>query len=359
MKTIKRVQFPFANAMFALVPVPKNNQSVWFFELDKASPLEILILCGFVALIIIGIVVWIKFTNHNQKKLIHQADQSKFHQNCVSLNLTQQEEDALHHISRHLNDRQAEIFESSLLFEQCMHHGINELLEMKSAEPEQVEELFSSIRTKLKYLVIKSGTPLVSTRNIELHQKVLLPDYNQTAEVIAKTEIWFTLGIPKVNTEIFEPSTSLRIVFSRTADALYEAWVPLLQQIQGTLRCGHTMDLRRSQMRKDVRLDIRTGLVLLLREKNKSPVQIQAELIDISGGGLCFDTLEPLPAFDFIAIRSCPAFPSAAGVKITIITFREKGESRTRYHARFLDLKPEAKEKIVAAIFKKLRERIY
>jgi len=178
-------------------------------------------------------------------------------------------------------------------------------------------------------------------------------------------EFHFTLKIDKKEQIPMVPAGApLRMVFARKNDALYGAEVVAISSDPaGYIRCRHTISLKRNQLRRDVRLGVNSAIKLRLY-RPADPSQpfdtgtFPAKLVDISGGGLSFISDKQLAVSDMVYLISAGPQIPAAGILIKILatsTPPSKDQGK-RYHAQFINIGFDKKEKIIRYIFEKMRE---
>jgi len=263
-----------------------------------------------------------------------------------------------------------ELFYSLSLFERGVDAEAAEILasEADEQERESIETLFGLVRKKLHYSAVEQGMPITSTRNISTGQPVWILGPRKTiiAEgmVVRMRELFFAIKLSdgsSLGHSMFDSVVGL--AFTRRADGIYGVEVPFVSFDPGTgiITCRHSLDLKRNQMRTDVRVE--TDFTISIRRL--SPVNdaeadgrpFIVRVIDLSGGGFAFITDQELSINDIIMVSASAARLSMEGLQSKIVALSQHyASSHAMYHGRFLNIEFGKKERIVKYVFMRLRE---
>jgi c-di-GMP-binding flagellar brake protein YcgR len=299
-----------------------------------------------------------------------------FSENCIRCDLTEQETALLQAMVRRQDlPRPPDIFQSVKLFEQCVDEEVRYLVGKGQVSDEKtIQELFSELRMKMGFTHLPPEHPLASSRNISIGQTgSLFTEHNnhplyRKISVMNNTAFFLTL---KFNVEKEEPHHELegqpvRFVFARRNDGLYEVpSVVVKTDDAGVVELRHTIDLKRNQLRKHVRIETNLPLrfkLLKTSDAEKSEVKAgefaEASFSDISGGGLSFIYEHSLRLGDIISLEFDLPGVQCRGItgKIVHMTLRETKESvRFKNHVQFVNIEQHKREKIISYIFEKER----
>jgi c-di-GMP-binding flagellar brake protein YcgR len=122
------------------------------------------------------------------------------------------------------------------------------------------------------------------------------------------------------------------------------------------------LKFKRNQLRQDVRVE--TDLMVNVRlvssskdapaEKNEN---FMAKMTDLSGGGFAFITEQKLSSGDMVVVTTSSSKPVIAGIHAKIIGLSPvKATQKCRYHAQFVNIEFDKKEKIIKYVFTRMRE---
>lgn len=294
-----------------------------------------------------------------QKKLEKLAVNEQFTDNCKRFNLDPNEIQAIKKAVSKLQDINSnDIFEMQNVYEKLIHDEIENAIE-SGIDTTEIELLYSSLRKKLYFIVLPDGVPLTSTRSISLGHTISLIDIKCEAILVENMETYFVLKYPEDISLLIKPNSILRMAFARLNDGLYAADVKILDHSCGRIKCRHTITLKRHQLRKDVRMRMAGKMKLLLRDGENNRISIDGKLLDISAGGFCFESTVSIPVKSKVIIDNCNLPVQLSGVKATIIASSQKEKDDVvinKYHASYIDISFEKKEKIVSCLFIKMRE---
>ena len=296
---------------------------------------------------------------------------ARFLQNCGRFDLDPDERRFMRFLGNQCRPFDVnELFYSLPLFEQAVDAEVAEALATRvdENELESVEMLLGSVRKKLHYGVVEQGMPITSTRNISTGQPVWILGPRKTiiAEgmVVRLHELSFAIKLSNGSStgrSMFD--SVVRLAFTRRADGIYGVDAPFVSfdPGTGTITCRHSLDLKRNQMRTDVRVE--TDFSISIRRL--SPVKDAEEdvkpfvvrVIDLSGGGFAFITDRELSLNDIVMVSASAARLSMEGLQSKIVALSQHyGSSHAMYHGRFLNIEFAKKERIVKYVFMRLRE---
>jgi hypothetical protein len=263
-----------------------------------------------------------------------------------------------------------DLFTTLTVFEQGVDKMVTEALAAHYSEEGllALEELLQSLRKKMHYGILEEGQPMLSTRNLSPGQIVWMLGPNTTvlgeASIALVREFFFTVKlIAKDFSRMPAFESPVRMAFTRKADGIYGIEVPLLSfdPATGTVKCRHTLTFKRNQLRQDVRVetDLTISIRCIASEKAKvtDSAPFMVKMTDLSGGGCAFVTERQLAAGDTIIVIAATARLTIAGIQAKILAVsRHRASKHFRYHARFINLDFEKKEKIVKYVFSRIRE---
>jgi c-di-GMP-binding flagellar brake protein YcgR len=268
------------------------------------------------------------------------------------------------------------IFQSIAIFEICIEKEIEILNGKKLSSKEKADEclVLSNIRKKLGYNYLPFEHPIVSTRNMEIGQKVsLLSGPNRStsfrALVIMNPEQCLRVQVERGQDEMpsFHPGQQVAIAFARQGDGLYAIEMRVLSFDSDSLiiELQHTREMKRNQLRQYVRIDVnlpvKVRILQAVSDEDKMLVgkQFEAKIVDISGGGLSFFLNRPLVPGQLISINfqlSTVAFNGQTGKILKVSLVDVKSVTMYRHHVSFLELDTPSREKIVKFVFEKQRQ---
>ncbi len=339
-------------------------------------PVIIFIVALFVAAIGFLTFHYLKNVQHLKRRRIENAVNS-FRESVDSMGLNSAEIDKARELAEEVNlSYPHRVFESFSLFENGVHSNVENLLskDISGSLLKEENAIISGVRRKAGFSVLPQEQPLVTTRNIEVGQKgaVFGRDNREplieSVKVADKNEFFFSLKYEPEDEEshVFSEGDLLRFVFSRTNDGFYS--VPFTIQRnngEGLLTARHTKELKRTQLRAFVRMEMSKDMkIRLIRtsDPEKSEVKIgdsrSVRMLDISGGGLSFiDTLS-LKAGDVVSLSFGFEDSTFSGIKgrIVRVSLRQgRREDYFRHHVKFDELETTTRDKIIRMIFKKQR----
>jgi c-di-GMP-binding flagellar brake protein YcgR len=336
---------------------------------------------GFFALLsaVGGVFVAVHYYRLNQMNRDKQERVRKlFDDNALRCELTDSErEQLLQMIATGTIAEPHTIFQSALLFEQCIHkrlQAISEQFADEAARTLAVNEL-ASIRKKLGFDFLPQEHPLVSTRTISLGQRGSLFGANgrqpliHRASVVANDEMTLTLQYDAQHEEAFDfrPGHRLRFAFARNQDGFYGVELTVsAADNAGMLQFDHTMDMKRNQLRQYVRIEASIPLKLrLLRTVDvetsevKPGDMVECKVSDISGGGMSFLSSRSLRAGDAVSLNFALPECTFAGVggRVLRISLQEgKTQALFRHHVEFTSIATVKRERIIKFVFERQRQ---
>lgn len=267
------------------------------------------------------------------------------------------------------------IFQSAVLFEKCIDQEIRRLLqENLSAEQLDDEEMvFSGLRKKLGYGYLPLEHPLISTRNLELGQRLSIFGQNNQVPLIHDARIVqvreFTFRVqynPEAEeTILLEKGQAVRLAFARQNDGVYGVPVTIHRRDTAALDFLHSMDLRRNQLRQFVRIEANLPLKFRITKTESEESKqlfgtlLQSKIADISGGGLSFLLDKPLVPGDLVSLNfqlSTSAFVGVAGRVLRVSLQEGKTAVFYKHHVQFLNIEHKSRERIVKYVFEKQRQ---
>ena len=270
------------------------------------------------------------------------------------------------------------IFQSVEVFERCVDADVLHLVRSNASSDtlEAEKIILAAIRKKTGYSVLPMDHPLVSSRNISTGQSGSIIEVGkkqptiQKAILVANTDISFKVryDVQKEEPLRMSPGTLVRFVFSRLNDGFYGVEVPMISASgSGIIEFGHTLDVKRNQLRQHVRVD--TSLPIKFRlirtvDFDKSDIKkgetIDGKMADISGGGvsfLCSQSCKPgdLVSVSFNMQNDRISSISAKVIRISLQEGKEKDTLIYRHHIQFSSISPGERDKIVKYIFERQR----
>jgi c-di-GMP-binding flagellar brake protein YcgR len=269
------------------------------------------------------------------------------------------------------------IFQSLPFFEKCVHTEMQRLAASGAAKEDiaDAELILTAVRRKIGFHYVPVEMPLASTRNIASGQIGSLFSVNGNTTILHRavvgknTESYFTVTWDAEHEDPgrLGPGMRVRFAFARQGDGLYGITVPVVSLgRQGAIALGHTIDLKRNQMRQYVRVEAEAPCkVRLVKTANadKSELAVGASLtarmVDISGGGCCFSADKSLRPGDMVSLTfnlAGDAFAGIAGRLIRVSLVQKEGkEPLYRHHIQYLDLPANRQERIIKYVFEKKR----
>ena len=342
-------------------------------NLPKAGTTETILLLLFCCAILVFIVLFEFFKTRFERVSEKRALENRFADNARRFGLVDSERRLLRGMVRHAGATADvnEIFESLTLFERCVDGEVAEALAYvkKEEDLQELEQALQSIRKKFHFSVIDQGLSIVSTRNLSSGQGLWLLGAKNSilgeAAVLNVHELYFSIKILEKNFGHLPAFESIvRMAFTRKADGIYGVEVPLVSfdPAAGIVKCRHTLKFKRNQLRQDVRVE--TDLMVNIRLISPSkPIPIEeyanfmAKMTDLSGGGFAFTSEQKLSSGDMVVVTASSSKLVIAGVQAKILGLNQnRATQKFNYHAQFVNIDFDKKEKIIKYVFNRLRE---
>jgi hypothetical protein len=366
-------QDQFISGMNTVFSGREQNRIGWG---RSAVQIALIFGAGMIVAAVVGLFIFFFKSLRRREEERSQSD-TLFLEESLKCGLTEEERDKLFGLLSHQKAMAAHtIFQSLLLFEQCIDAEVAALLREGAAEPDgHAQQVLSELRRKLGFSHIPLEHPLVSTRNITIGQTGSLfgkegnkPLFNKVS-VADNNSYFFTIQYNVDKEEVYRmaPGNVVRFIFARQHDGLYGVQIRVAAVREaGTIDLSHTMDLRRNQLRQYVRIETSLPLrmrLLSTKDPDKSEIQrgqlVTTRMSDISGGGMSFLCEQSLRLNDLISLNFDLPGVSFAGItgKIVHLTLREgKSGALIKHHVQFVNIEPRKRELIVKYVFEKERQ---
>jgi c-di-GMP-binding flagellar brake protein YcgR len=314
-------------------------------------------------------------SRRNHGKIEQELSAKLFSEGCERSRLTREEVNVLLGMVAFAPDPPTKghlIFESLPLYERCLDAYIGRTLRLQTSvgRIEEQDDILLRLRKKMGYAVLAPEQPLASTRNLSVGQKVSVFVPGQKSESFGAIvshvgEFWFTVRI----TEDFGGGVNLGgsekvVAFLRQGDAAYSVTVKVREFLSvGEICFFHAITLLRNQNRQYMRLDISLAVKYRILERagaeeRPSNEFFNARTVDISGGGICLVTEEPLMAGDVISLTiNIPSY-TLNGIRskvLKVITAESRTSTHYRHLVQFVGIEPQQRERIVKFVFVKYR----
>ncbi|NLD92723.1 MAG: PilZ domain-containing protein [Fibrobacter sp.] len=293
-----------------------------------------------------------------QKQLEEHAIQHNFKDNCRRFGFDSFEVEAIESAVRKILGDINDIFELQNVYERVIHDDIEAMID-SGKDLTMIENLYGSIRKKLHYILLPEGIPLTSTRSISSGHIVSMIDLKCEALLVENRETCFILKYPPEHSIVVNQDSILRVAFSRSGDGLYSVDTKVMEHSGGRIKCRHSINLKRHQLRRDVRMKLNGRIRLFMRDPENNRIVLEGRLIDISAGGVCFESPGSVPVKSILTIESCSLPLQLAGIRTQILSSsqREKdNEIMFKYHTSYVQIPFDKKEKIVSYLFVRMRE---
>jgi hypothetical protein len=368
------MKLPVTAAILFLFTVAGNASAfdVSLLNLPKAGAKETILLLLFCCAVLVFIVLFEFFRGRFEQLSEKRAVENRFADNARRFGLTDSERRLLRGMVRHMPAADAnEIFESLTMFETCVDGEAAEALSyVKNGEDlQELEQSLQSIRKKFHFSVIDQGLSIVSTRNLSSGQGLWLLGAKNAilgeAAVLNVHELYFSIKILEKDFGHLPAFESVvRIAFTRKGDGIYGVEVPLVSfdPAAGIVKCRHTLKFKRNQLRQDVRVE--TDMMVNIRlvssaKEGPAPANanFMAKMTDLSGGGCAFTSENKLSSGDMVVVTASSSKLAVGGVQAKILgSNQNRANQKFNYHAQFVNLEFEKKEKIIKYVFNRLRE---
>jgi c-di-GMP-binding flagellar brake protein YcgR len=312
-----------------------------------------------VFVVVITIILFIAFRMiAKQKRLEEHAIQHNFQDNCRRFGFDTFEVEAIEAAVKKIQGDINDIFELQNVYERIIHDDIEAMID-SGKDLTMVENLYGSIRKKLHYILLPEGIPLTSTRSISSGHTVSLVDLKCEALLVENRETCFILKYPPEHSVVVNQDSILRVAFSRSGDGLYAVDTKVMEHSGGRIKCRHSINLKRHQLRRDVRMKLGGRIRLFMRDSENNKIVLEGRLIDISAGGVCFESPVSVPNKSMLTIDNCSLPVQLSGIRTQIISITQRdkdNEVMFKYHTSYIQIPFEKKEKIVSYLFVKMRE---
>ncbi len=275
------------------------------------------------------------------------------------------------------------VFESVTLFESCVDLEIRNLLLKKTAPTDRMERgrEIMKLRERLGFNRLSVEVSLASTRNMISGQAGAVygrssksPDrlvlLINRAEIMETGPFTFKLKYDAQKEEscYFLPGERISFSFSRDGDARYRVALTVAGAgTPGIVELYHSSNLKRSQSRREFRLDMEKAVVVKVLKKsimsNNSEIKkgenITAKMCTISGGGLSFIHEGHLGVGDMLEVDFDIMDSLFTGIpsKILSVLSLDDELKRYKYLIQFVDIENTVREQIVKQVFEMARRK--
>jgi hypothetical protein len=340
------------------------------------GPVIIAVMSGFLG----AVIIFLAYYYYKRMREGHDEAvvlENRFHEAAERSGLTGAQSKRMRELVRHDPGVQPHvIFQSIVVFEQCVNREISEIIK-RTSNPEvwkSEDEQVAGLRKKCGYSHLPIEHPLVSTRNMIIGQRGQVFGSNfkipiiQKAAVKQSSEFTFELHYDAAREDVprLAPNEEIKFVFSRQNDGLYGIQLTVKRADgDGIIEVYHTVNMRRNQLRQYVRVDVNLPMKLrLIRTADPASSQIalgatiDTRMADISGGGVSFLGDQSLRPGDIVSVSfSLPNYSfTTVSSKILRVSLQE-GKTRTlyRHHTQFLNMEAAKRDTIIRFVFEKLR----
>lgn len=332
----------------------------------------------FIIVVLFFFIVYYFRQTLTQKNISKKHSDNLFMETAVQLDLTKTEITKIKQLLKDQNMTEPQIiFQSVSLYEKCIDKEIKMLLAKNIPDTTRTEEnqILSNIRRKIGFSHLALEHPLSSTRNTSIGQRGAIYGRNhkkpliQHANIVESNEFTFVLqyNVDKEDVCYISSGDEIKFAFSRQNDSVYGVALKVLSADgSGTIEVFHTLDLRRSQLRQYVRIELSLPIkfrLLTTSDPDKSEIRrgevVSARMSDISGGGLSLLCERSLRVGDLTSLgfQLPTANFSRISGKILRISLQE-GRLKTFYkhHVKFVNMETRMRDKIVKYVFNKQRQ---
>ena len=341
----------------------------------NASPSVIAAFILFFATLLSILILYYISIRRRDKLTEEEVSEKFFIKGCERFKLKPEEIKDLRELAAYVPEASTQahlIFDTPLLFERCAEAYVTRVI--RSGQPTDDYELaLHCLREKLGYGALSPDHMLMSTRNLEVGQKVSVythgPDtHPRVCQVVRVGEIYFTVRAvdDKRGVHVLA-GANIKITFLRQGDAAYTISVRVRGGGGADVDFFHTIKFSRNQSRRYMRLEISLPLryrVVESGDPKAEPTEetLQATTLDISGGGICFMADNQLKPGDIILHSIQIPGDSLGGIRSKVLKIIpiEKSETLTHYKhlLQFVGIELQQREKIIKFIFEKQREVI-
>ena len=342
-----------------MMPVLATATDISFLQFKTYNASTVILFVSFFVLLISIILVIAYRSIARQKVLETNAIERQFFENCKRFSFDTHEVQVLKlAVSRMQGENSNDVFDVQNVYERAIHDDIESSIE-RGVDTKELEMLYGEIRKKLHFILLPDGVALTSTRSISSGHPISLIDIKCEARIIENLETCFVIKYADDFPVLIKPEQPLRFAFSRSNDGLYAADVRVIEHSGGKIKCRHTITLKRHQLRKDVRMRMSGKIKLFMRDSENNRISFEGKLIDISAGGFCFESSVTIPVKAIVNIDTCTLPVHVSGVKAVVIASSQREKDTgvvNKYHASYVDIPFDKKEKIVSYLFVKMRE---
>jgi len=208
-----------------------------------------------------------------------------------------------------------------------------------------------------------SGLKVNQLVEIEVMKDAEPEVYRSRVENISNS--WIILGAPLVKGSpiLLLPGTQIRVNYY-DSQAVYTFEAEVISQSSGlkpTVTVSRPISIRRTQRRNFVRLDSKlpVSFVVINDELVEAGNPQRGTTLDISGGGIRFETSEHLPegtVLDLNIELSGTGKVSALGKVVRAVASGNKGKNTYVIGVQFMIIEEKERDKIIRYIFDKQRE---
>lgn len=373
----KKIFFAIPLTISVLFVCVANGQNL--FDQIGWRGADVSIITGLVLTVIAGVGIMILI--HLQTKFRRQNEMNRlafhiFQKNIEKAELTEAETVKIKDILQHANVSHPHIiFQSASLFERCIDAEVSSLLQQNVSWDliEQQEEILGLIRKKLGYGFLPYEHPLISTRNLEVGQRVSVINRRSkatlihNARVVQNKEFYFRIQYDSEKEEslgILE-GQSVMLALARQSDGVYGVQVVICGKDQSTVDFRHTLELTRNQLRQYARVDInipaKIRLIRSAREEVSTAIGgiIEGRMVDVSGGGGCIVVERAFIPGDIVSInfKIADNVFSGIGARILRVSLQEIHDTTFYRHSlQFINIETLIREKIIKFVFEKQRQ---
>jgi hypothetical protein len=267
------------------------------------------------------------------------------------------------------------IIEQHELFERCVHAAMSAAARRSSIESDETARTIAVLRKKIGLAIYPVDKQLTSTRAIGITQvcSVFGPASNKepiiksaTVSSVTEQSIHLRFKRDEAHPPELAPGALVRIAFSRANDGYYGAQVPVIAgPTKDSIELGHSIEIKRSQLRKFVRVSASTRIKcrMIKPATPQTPSlptgeMIEADMHDLSGGGLSFTYAKSLHSGDLVSLGFHLGNARIAGLKAAILRISErtvKGQQVFLHNCKFNPIDAGDQEKIVKFTFEQMR----
>jgi hypothetical protein len=326
---------------------------------------------------LIGIIVFISWrSNARESASKKKAAEQRFGSAIERLELSDDDQAVIRTLHAHVpHEPISSIIEKPEIFEKGVDAELAlDLPASSAAGADALAARIGTLRKKCGFLIYPPDWQLYSTRVIPLGLTCSIFGASNRDPLIASASVIdmsersmrLRFNPQQARLSVLTGLASVRLAFSRANDGFYGAAVPVLGfPAADLIELGHTIQLKRSQLRKHVRISVITEVkcrMLTPAEAATSTLapaqQIDVRMHDISGGGLSFIHGEKLHAGDILSLSFQLGATRIAGLRGTVLRISErntKGAREFLHHIKFHPIEVNEQEKIIRFTFERMR----